>query len=87
MHQVFGDSFFVSTRCAPKLTECILVVKTGSVIDALWPPSCAPKTKITKKKYDMILIKFDHATSIVAVTVLFTRFIVGQDREMIDILK
>ena len=39
------------------------------------------------RKCDMIQIKFDHATSIVAVTVVFTRLIVGEDDLVLEILK
>ena len=39
------------------------------------------------RKCDMIQMKFDHATSIVAVTVVFTRLIVGEDNLVIEILK
>ena len=94
VRRVFGASFCVGARCAPKVSDGVLPVKTGSAINAVWPPSGTPNTtKITKKrkratrKCDTILIKFDHATSIAAVTVVFTRLIVGQDEEVIDILK
>jgi len=36
---------------------------------------------------DMIQMKFDHATSIIAFNVVFTRLIVGEDNLVIDILK
>jgi len=39
------------------------------------------------RKCDMIQVSFDHATSTVAVTVIFTRLIVGEDNLVIDILK
>jgi len=35
----------------------------------------------------MTQMKFDHATSIVVVTVVFTRVIVGEDNLVIEILK
>ena len=93
VYQVFGASFCVGTRCTPKVSNGFLPAKTGSAINVVWPPSGTPTTKITKKrkiatrKCDTILIKFDHVTSITAVTVMFTRLIVGQDKEVIDILK
>jgi len=39
------------------------------------------------RKCNMIQMKFDHATLIVAVTVVFTRLIVGEDNLVIEILK
>ena len=39
------------------------------------------------RKMDMIQMKFDHATLIVAVTVVFTRLIVSEDNLVIEIIK
>ena len=52
---------------------------------------CLPLTndKILSRsrKCDMIQMKVDHATSIVVFTVVFTRLIVGEDTQVIEILK
>ena len=38
-------------------------------------------------KMDMCQLKFDHTTSVVAVTVVFTRLIVGEDQHVIEALR
>jgi len=118
IRRVFG----VGARCAPKLSDGVLPVKSHSAINAVRPPSsesvanikelkktknnninnrhvcclpdadcCLPLTNdgilSGGRKCDMIQMKFDHATSIVAVTVVFTQLIVGEDTQVIEILK
>jgi len=119
IRRLFGASFGAGARCAPKLSDGVLPVKSHSAINAVWPPSSesVAKIKMLKKmkkdninnvvchssvcclpltndeilscarKCDMIQMKFDHATSIVAVTVVFTQLIVGEDNLVIEILK
>ena len=48
VRQVFGASFCIGARCAPKVSDGVLPVKTGSAINDMWPPSGTPNTKITK---------------------------------------
>ena len=38
LHEVFGTSFYVSVRCSLKLFDGVLSVKTGSVINVVFPP-------------------------------------------------
>ena len=38
-------------------------------------------------KLDMFSIKFDHSTSVAAITVIFTRLIVGEDKHVVQVLK
>ena len=107
IRRVFGASFGAGARCAPKLSDGVLPVKSHSAINAVWPPSsesvanikelkkrknnninnrhvcclpdadcCLPLTNdeilSCGRKCDMIQMKFDHATILVAVTVVFT---------------
>ena len=38
-------------------------------------------------KLDMFSIQFDHSTSVAAITVIFTRLIVGEDEHVVNVLK
>lgn len=48
--KVFGALFCVRARCSPKFSDGVLLVKTGSVINAVWPPSSESVIKIKSCK-------------------------------------
>ena len=119
IQKLFVASFGAGAKCAPKLSDGVLLVKSHSRINVVCPPNPESVVKINmlkkRKKNDinnivccssvcclsltddkiisctlkcnMIQMKFDHDTLIVAVTVLFTRLIVGEDNLVIEMLK
>ena len=73
--------------CSNRNRNCSRVVNRCLPLSVLPVQLTDDELLSCNSKMDMFQLKFDHTTSVVAVTVMFTRLIVGEDEHVLEALR